>query len=191
MQDQWKRLIFQPLSDLTPESRSVPFVFVIDALDECEHEKDVKLILGLLTQAKDLSNVRLRVLITSRPESHIRSGFSDASLYEHLDLHKVPSSTIEHDIRAFFEYKTITVLTKISYKILMRLDLVGLGDLDGWSWVEFWVGFWVGQASIPRILQYPALTSYNISCFQCTALAWIPQHTLINLFHILRYVLSL
>jgi hypothetical protein len=112
MQNQWTRLVFQPLSDLKPESWSTPVVIVIDALDECKDENGVKLILDLLKQAKDLSNVRLRIFITSRPESHICSGFGDANVYEHLDLYNVPSGTIKHDISVFFESKLQEIKTQ-------------------------------------------------------------------------------
>jgi archaellum biogenesis ATPase FlaH len=112
MQDQWTKLIFQPLSDLKPESRSIPLVIVIDALDECKDENGIIHILDLLKGAKDLSNVRLRILITSRPEGHICNGFGDTTVYDHLDLHKVPSDTIMHDMSVFFESKLQEIKTQ-------------------------------------------------------------------------------
>jgi archaellum biogenesis ATPase FlaH len=112
MRDQWTKLIFQPLSDLKPASRSVPLVIVIDALDECKDENGIVHILDLLKRAKDLSNTRLRILITSRPEDHICSGFGDASVYDHLDLHKLPSDTIKHDMSIFFEFELKKIKTQ-------------------------------------------------------------------------------
>ena len=112
MQDQWTKLIFQPLSDLKPESRSIPLVIVIDALDECKDKNGIIHILDLLKRAKDLSNVRLRILITSRPEGHICRGFGDTTVYDHLDLHKVPGDTIKHDMSVFFESKLQEIKTR-------------------------------------------------------------------------------
>jgi len=64
--DQWERLILQPLSRLKSGSFPLPLVFVIDALDECEGDDDIKLLLTLLAKAKSLKSVQLRVLITGQ-----------------------------------------------------------------------------------------------------------------------------
>jgi hypothetical protein len=51
------------------------YIVFIDALDECEGESDTRIILRLLAEARSPKKVWLRVLITSRPEVPIRSGF--------------------------------------------------------------------------------------------------------------------
>ena len=82
--EQWKHLILEPLSKLkdTPtRARSAPVMVVIDALDECRNENDVKLILALLAQAQHLKSIRLRVFVTSRPETPIVCGFRKMSAY--------------------------------------------------------------------------------------------------------------
>jgi hypothetical protein len=48
---------------------------VIDALDECEGENDIRLILRLLAEAK-IRKI-LRDFVTSRPEMPIRLGFKN------------------------------------------------------------------------------------------------------------------
>jgi hypothetical protein len=79
LDERWKHLIFQPLSSLIgTSSQPHTFVPVIDALDECEGEKDIQLIIRLLTQVKDLRILRVQVFITSRPETPIRLGFCEA-----------------------------------------------------------------------------------------------------------------
>jgi len=52
LRDQWKHLIFEPLSRLNDGSsyQLQSLMLVIDALDECEGEADVQLILQLLSQ---------------------------------------------------------------------------------------------------------------------------------------------
>jgi hypothetical protein len=112
MEDQWTQLIFQPLSQLKLGSVFTPVVIVIDALDECKDEVSITRILGLLKKANDLSNVQLRILISSRPESHIRRGLDEASVYKNLDLHKIPSDTIENDIFVFFKFKLDEIKTQ-------------------------------------------------------------------------------
>ena len=107
--EQWRKLIFQPLSDLGEASlQSRSFILVIDALDECEHENDIKLILQLFAEARALSNVRLRIFITSRPETPIRLGFRvHIPETEHQDfiLHHVPQEIIQRDISVFLRHE--------------------------------------------------------------------------------------
>lgn len=103
--NQWRELIIRPLSRMS--SSQSHFIFVIDALDECEREDDIKLILRLFIEAKDLTAVRLRVLLTSRREIAIRLGFQDMPeiVYQDLDLHEVPRATVEHDISEVLRHK--------------------------------------------------------------------------------------
>ncbi|KAI9783836.1 MAG: hypothetical protein M1839_003172 [Geoglossum umbratile] len=73
--EQWKRLIFQPLCK--PKGESLKWqilVFVVDALDECEDDRDVRLILQLLAEVEAVKIIQTRVFITSRPETPIRLG---------------------------------------------------------------------------------------------------------------------
>jgi hypothetical protein len=108
--EQWKYLIFQPLlhleEALLKTKRSLGtriFVPVIDALDECEGEDDIRLILGLLSQAKTLKTIKLRVFITSRPEIPIRYGFGKMPGYAHEDfaLHDIDWAITQQDISLF------------------------------------------------------------------------------------------
>ncbi|KAF2627243.1 vegetative incompatibility protein HET-E-1 [Macroventuria anomochaeta] len=108
LKDQFKKLILQPLLGIKQScSRAFARVIVIDALDECEREADIRAILQLLAQTKDARPVPLRILVTSRPELHIRLGFKEMSngTYQDLVLHEVPRCTIEHDIRLFLEHE--------------------------------------------------------------------------------------
>ncbi len=83
------------------------FVVVIDALDECERDEDIRAILRLLERTKDIKAVSLRVFVTSRPELPIRLGFKQMSdgTYRDLVLHEVPRNTIERDITLFLEHE--------------------------------------------------------------------------------------
>jgi hypothetical protein len=103
VQEQFTRLIFEPLSKI---GRIVPIVVIIDALDECDNDKDVRLLVNLFSRAQSSQSCRLRVFITSRPELPIRLGFNDVkNAYQDLILHEMPPPMIEHDISAFLEYK--------------------------------------------------------------------------------------
>ena len=68
---------FQYLS--SPPQRS--FLVIIDGLDECHDKATQQLILRLLCETITVHKLPLRFLVGSRPESHIREGFDQESLY--------------------------------------------------------------------------------------------------------------
>ncbi|KAE8310825.1 hypothetical protein BDV41DRAFT_566272 [Aspergillus transmontanensis] len=76
---------------------------VVDALDECDPENDIGLLLRLLPRISIQSPIRLRVFLTSRPEIPIREGFDNVSENDHrsIGLHGVVESSIRHDILLF------------------------------------------------------------------------------------------
>src|SRR3569833_1814696 len=107
LKEQFERLILEPLRRAHSGSQE-PFTIaiVIDALDECDHDNDIKLIIYLFSQAKALSSIRIRIFITSRPELPIRLGFKDITgKYQDVALHQVPEPVIEHDISAYLSYE--------------------------------------------------------------------------------------
>lgn len=105
LSNQWKELIIQPLSKL--DGSKSHLVLVIDALDECEREDDIETILQLFIKAKSLTTVRLRVILTSRPEIAFRLGFQDMPeiLHQNLDLRNIPRETVQHDISEFLKHE--------------------------------------------------------------------------------------
>ncbi|KAG9230375.1 heterokaryon incompatibility protein-domain-containing protein [Amylocarpus encephaloides] len=105
LSDQWRQLILRPLLKLHSESLQ-SYIIVVDALDECEGDKDVRTILQLLAEARSLNKVRLRVFLTSRPETPIRHGICAIPRSEHQDfvLHTIQPSIVNHDISLFLEY---------------------------------------------------------------------------------------
>ncbi|RPB19124.1 hypothetical protein L211DRAFT_771959, partial [Terfezia boudieri ATCC MYA-4762] len=103
--EQWKHLILNPLKNAP--AQSIQLVVVIDALDECDNKDDIQLILKLLAQAKCLETIRLRVFVTSRPETPILLGFRNlpGEAYQDFVLHNIPLSTVNQDISAYFRKK--------------------------------------------------------------------------------------
>ncbi len=102
LQIQFEKLILKPLSETTLP-KALQLIVVIDALDECERDEDVQVIFQLLSRAKDLKSVSLRVFVTCTPELHIRIGCKKMSdgTYQNLILHEVPKENIEHDMTVF------------------------------------------------------------------------------------------
>ncbi|KAF5696818.1 vegetative incompatibility het-e [Fusarium globosum] len=110
VKEQFEKLIQEPLSEAAATA-TVPssVVMVIDALDECDQEADIRLLINIFSQAKTLRS-HFRVFLTSRPELPIRLGFSEVQgSYQNLVLHEIPVQIVEHDIVVFLndEFKKI------------------------------------------------------------------------------------
>ena len=88
------------------QSSCASYVLVVDALDECDDDNSIRIILQLLAEARSLKTVRLRVFLTSRPEVSIRHGFYQMSETTHYDiaLHNVSPLIIDRDISVFLEH---------------------------------------------------------------------------------------
>ena len=101
--DQWEQLILRPLHRLPADSPDARYVLVIDALDECDDDHDASLILQLLSEIGTVNSIRLRVFITSRPESHIGFGFRSLprNIHHCFTLHEISAQIIDNDIRIF------------------------------------------------------------------------------------------
>ena len=102
LQDQMHKLLVQPL-----QSAGVSTVIVIDALDECKDEDPESAILLVLGQS--VSKIpRVKFFITSRPETHIMTGFRGTMLGDLTNvfiLHDIEPCTVNKDIHHFFKYK--------------------------------------------------------------------------------------
>ncbi|KAF1957653.1 hypothetical protein CC80DRAFT_471085 [Byssothecium circinans] len=108
LKDQFEKLILQPFLEMQQACSQAPArIVVIDALDECEQEQDIRTILQLLAWTKDIRLMPLRIVVTSRPELHVRLSFKKMpnGTYQDLVLHEVQRSTIEHDLRVFLEHE--------------------------------------------------------------------------------------
>jgi hypothetical protein len=106
LRDQWRQLVFYPLSRLNNSPSLCSYVLIVDGLDECNNEDHIRIILQLLAEAR-LLEVRLRVLITSRPEVPIRHGFCQIPDIEHRDfiLHDIEAGIVDHDIFVFLKHE--------------------------------------------------------------------------------------
>ncbi|KAI4189631.1 MAG: hypothetical protein LQ346_005073 [Caloplaca aetnensis] len=116
LRNQWKELILAPLSKTQSKGR-ITLNFVIDALDECGSDEDIRLILQLFVEVKDLKEVDLGVFVTSRPEVAIRLGFEAIPdiIHQKLDLRDVPRLIVEHDLSVLLqrEFRRISMEHKL------------------------------------------------------------------------------
>ena len=104
---QWHHLIMGPLSKLDRETSPSNIVIVVDALDECDSDRDIRIILSLFRLANALRNIRLRIFVTSRPDIPIRRGFLEVPKEERQDiiLQDIPTELIERDLKIFFQQR--------------------------------------------------------------------------------------
>lgn len=103
LREQFNKLLLQPLLTVN-HSEAVDFtVIVIDALDECEPEKNVEIILDLLPKIEKTTNITIQFFLTSRPEIPIRFGFDqiDKSKYHDTILQNLDEDVIKHDITLY------------------------------------------------------------------------------------------
>ncbi|KAF8151712.1 hypothetical protein B0H34DRAFT_137340 [Crassisporium funariophilum] len=85
--DQIRALIIRPLQSATIDSLSrnppLPYLIIIDGLDEC-HDAEAQIhvlrLFANLVQQQQYGNIRLAILIVSRPEKHLRASFSNGDL---------------------------------------------------------------------------------------------------------------
>ena len=113
LRNQWKEFIVGPLSKIESSQRP-SLTFVIDALDECDSEDDIRLIIQLFIEVKSISTIRLSALIASRPEITLLHGFQDMPeiMHRRLDLRDIPRRTVEHDIYVFMKEKLGRIKSK-------------------------------------------------------------------------------
>jgi hypothetical protein len=109
--DQWHQLVLRPLSKLDGNGCHSSYVLIVDALDECDDDNNIRIILQLLAEARSLQRVRLRIFLTSRPDIPIRYGINKIPDAERWDfvLHNISPSIVDHDISIFLEHNLRTI----------------------------------------------------------------------------------
>ncbi|KAL4891969.1 nucleoside phosphorylase domain-containing protein [Aspergillus ambiguus] len=105
--EQFEKLLRGPLLQSQQNQNKVSNkVIIIDALDECDREDDIKLILRLLLQVPQSTPFKLRFFLTSRPDLPINLEFKKIDhAYQDLVLHEIPGPVIERDISLYFEHQ--------------------------------------------------------------------------------------
>ncbi|XWW94391.1 hypothetical protein V2A60_002334 [Cordyceps javanica] len=113
--EQFENLLYQPLRKIRSGLRDrLILVLVVDALDECDKADDIETILELWSRIPDISTVRLKLFLTSRPELPIRIRFRSipATVYQKMSVDAyqdillydaVPQTTIQQDISTYLE----------------------------------------------------------------------------------------
>lgn len=153
LKEQFDQLIKKPLDDIYQlKAHNFPVVIVIDALDECEGDNNIRDILQQLRRS-----ICLRCFITSRPELPVRLGFQAVeSSYQDLILHEIPELVIEHDIALFLEHK----LDKVRKERGLDSDWPGKPNFV--TLLSMSIPLFIFAATICRLFE-----DYNVDPEQC------------------------
>ena len=121
MRDQFEKLVLGPLSQsqVAAKASAGTILIVVDALDECEREEDVRTIIHLFSKIRTLQSPRLRIFATSRPELPIRLGFNAINgMYQNLILHEIKPAVIEHDLTVYFSHELVRIKSEYNQSVL-------------------------------------------------------------------------
>ena len=102
MRDQFLNLIVTPTKAASEGvSTSRPLIIVIDALDECADQNDVRDVLTIICQYSPI--LPLKFFITSRPERQIQNVFRQKSIsrYSKFILHEIEKDIVSADIATY------------------------------------------------------------------------------------------
>lgn len=120
LSDQWRQLVFEPLSKLDNNTWSEPsYILVIDALDECDDDRSIRAILHLLTKAQPVFYKVVKVLITSRPNLPVRHGISQIPRPNHckLILHELSPEDLDYDINVYLEHELSIIAQEVGLNL--------------------------------------------------------------------------
>ncbi|EAU30114.1 hypothetical protein ATEG_09923 [Aspergillus terreus NIH2624] len=152
LREQFEKLLLQPLLGLDQRDQLPQnTVIVIDALDECEHDQDIRNIIRLLPRLQEVKSLCLRVFLTSRPELPISLGFSEIGnhVYQDLALHEIPEEVTETDIQLFLRHR----FTEIRHDRKVPQDWPGDNIIQ--QLVEISVPLFISAATVCRYVENP------------------------------------
>ncbi|KAM3066489.1 hypothetical protein ACMFMG_011987 [Clarireedia jacksonii] len=140
LKQQFDVLVLQPLGKIqTDPQKSSSIVIVVDALDECDREEDIRTIIRLFSQVQHIVSVQLKFFLTSRPELPIRLGFEDIrGKYERLVLHQIPEPIVKADISLFLEHELAIIREDYNKSVTQNRQLPA--DWPGHTIVQSLVG---------------------------------------------------
>jgi len=100
IKDQFQKLVVSPLQQLD-ETKS--FVVVMDALDECDDHESICDFITVLAQIYSQGQLRLKFLLASRAEDHLRKIFASEMVHAKTNLLELENFDAQNDITTFLE----------------------------------------------------------------------------------------
>ncbi|KAL3292546.1 pfs domain-containing protein [Colletotrichum asianum] len=104
MSEQCRIILEEPLQKAQLQLHNPSQVIIIDALDECADDRDVKSLVVLLSKLSEHKSFGLKIFITSRPD--VAAEFAFASIdgfYQEIILQEVEKDIIDNDIGTYLD----------------------------------------------------------------------------------------
>lgn len=165
--EQFDRILKEPLSTVKANtSQKLLLVIIIDALDECEDDINIQTIIKRLPELQhNDSAVELRFFVTSRPEFRILAGFNAVQgKHTAAILHEISRSTVEHDIKIFFQSKLPKIRNEREANIQKLVQMtVPLFIYAATIYRVFEDPIWDPQDSLESFLNHPDRQSSQLS----------------------------
>ncbi|KAL6828276.1 hypothetical protein V8C40DRAFT_240604 [Trichoderma camerunense] len=154
--NQWEKLVLEPLGLLESSSIQQPLLIVVDALDECDDEKDIGMLIECF--ASTITNVKeipIRIFITSRPELpiHLTLNRVSINLRQHFTLHNIEQAIVDGDLRIYYQHH----LSQLSQRYMWDKRII-LDDVIR-SLVEKTHGLFIYAATACRFIKEGGINS--------------------------------
>ena len=110
--EQYKKLLIKSLQILRFDTSKTPsFIVLIDALNKCENKNNIKTVLQLLANAKNLAFLDFCIFITNCFEGSIRLDFQAIFniFVRSLALHDIPCLVVNQNIKFFVKYQLMQI----------------------------------------------------------------------------------
>ena len=129
LKKQRDEFIVSPLKTLSGSRYTV--LFVLDALDECSSKDGTSSILRLFLELESSIPCSVRLLVTSRPEKHIRDVFETAQNHAKIVLHDIEKTIVSGDIERFIRHELQVIFEEYRLPLPSDADIIRLVETSG------------------------------------------------------------
>jgi hypothetical protein len=107
---QFTDLVVKPIKAAAKELAGQPIIVIIDALDECANQAEVRTFLSVIFQRS--SELPFKIFITSRPEQVVRVGFNrqNPDNYSKFVLHDIEQDIVNADIKLYLTERLVEMV---------------------------------------------------------------------------------
>jgi nucleoside-triphosphatase THEP1 len=126
--EQFKRLVYNPVRTTAGTVDKLCKVVVIDAVDECDNLQVVSSFIKLVLEWA--SKIPLKIFLASRDEYRIRNAFRSRDSIRFY-LHEIEKDVVENDIRIYLETSLADIKDDDSEEWPLSSELAGLVEHSG------------------------------------------------------------
>lgn len=116
--NQWEKLIIEPLGLLESNCDQSPLLIIVDALDECDDEKEIAILVECFANTiASVKNIPLRIFVTSRPDRQINIVFGDISfkIRRYFALHSIEQTIVDGDLKIYYQHQLMQLSQRHSW----------------------------------------------------------------------------